>query len=200
MHASRTPRGFTLVELLVVIAIIGILIALLLPAVQMAREAGRRSQCQNHLRQLGLALTAYHGALTSFPPGVIADGDNFRQGRVNGFAMLLPYIEEINLHTAYDFDQPWTADANRAVVLQDISTFLCPSSSRRVPDQSDFNGEPTDYAFCKGPLAYLCRDKRPAGMFDINRAVKIRDVLDGLSNTFAMGEAASSPDLLAEST
>ena len=108
-------RGFTLVELLVVIAIIGILIALLLPAVQAAREAARRSHCTNNLKQLGLGLHNYHSPFNVFPPAGLDYGWGWacygsepaekRVKNVNGFVMLLPFIEQSPLHQKYDFRQ-----------------------------------------------------------------------------------------------
>ena len=91
-------RGFTLIELLVVIAIIAVLIALILPAVQMAREAARRTQCKNNLKQLGLAMHNYHDAIGRFPPGVIEDDHDSRAAYFTGLHMLLPFLEEVALY------------------------------------------------------------------------------------------------------
>ena len=101
----RTARAFTLVELLVVIAIIGILVALLLPAIQTAREAARRTQCSNNLKQMGLAAHNYHDTFNCFPPGAITDGPCCgAKSRINWAIALLPYMEQSTLYDDYDHD------------------------------------------------------------------------------------------------
>ena len=197
---SSTRAAFTLVELLVVIAIIAILIALLLPAVQDAREAARRLQCSNHLRQLGIALQLYHGSLKSFPSGVIADDDDFRDARHSGFALLLPYLEQRALDARYHFERTWRDAVNATARSTRIPIFLCPSSGSLVDQAGGLEGAPSDYAFSKGPSAYLCRKRSSGGMFDINSSVRAAHVRDGLSHTFAIGEAASAPNVPAAST
>ena len=201
MTSPRSNRpAFTLVELLVVIAIIGILITLLLPAVQAAREAARRMKCSNNLKQLGLALHGYHGTHKRFPSGVIASDDNFRDGLHSGFALLLPFLEKQNLHQVYNFNASWRTATNLALANTRLDFLLCPSSGNQVPDDGGLPGAPTDYAFSKGPLAYLCRKPAGGGMFDINSRVRIAHLRDGTSHTLAMGEAASSPNLPAAGT
>jgi len=130
---KRKIGGFTLVELLVVIAIIGILIALLLPAVQAAREAARRMQCSNNLKQIGLALSNYEAAIGCFPPGAIwPDGmlwGNQRQ-RQNFHVLLLPYHEQGDVYNMIDWDVPgvlWANGNNRAATKVAIASLLCPS-------------------------------------------------------------------------
>ncbi len=122
MPASR--RGFTLIELLVVIAIIGVLVALLLPAVQGARSAARSTQCRNNLKQIGIALQSYHSA-----KGVLPMSSTIGPGRGNGhscFTMILPYLEGNTLSNAYNYSvEPWFA-SNATVTSVQISTFLCP--------------------------------------------------------------------------
>lgn len=142
---SNEQRGaFTLVELLVVIAIIGILIGMLLPAVQQVREAARRISCSNNMRQLGLALHNYEGAFRYFPPGFSSEPSSNGTVASGGFvdpetwdagpgwgwmAHLLPFVEGSNLHDGIDFDAPIWASQNRALVDTQIPFLLCPSSS-----------------------------------------------------------------------
>jgi len=132
--AQRT-RGFTLIELLVVIAIIAILIALLLPAVQQAREAARRSQCKNNLKQLGLAMHNYHDVHNTFPPGIVAvSGQTQYRGnavradiRASAQILVLPYLEETALYEAYDFNvEPRDVPA-AMLAAGPPETFRCPS-------------------------------------------------------------------------
>ena len=149
----RTLHGFTLVELLVVIAIIGILIGLLLPAVQSAREAARRMQCSNQLKQLGLALHGYHTAHGVFPPGGITKrprtecllkGSESTDGGAPWTVMILPYLEGTAQYEQYDFNKPfssmhWTSTPNRAVQFRPNAQFQCPtdptSGRRQLRDE-----------------------------------------------------------------
>ncbi len=145
-HCVSMPgkSGFTLVELLVVIAIIGILISLLLPAVQAAREAARRNQCSNNLKQMGLALHHYHDALGSFPSGHVSTLVNpawvLPAGNCNAeppelgpgwslFALSLPYLEQGNLNQSINYSLPIADPANAAVRRTSVSTYLCPSDT-----------------------------------------------------------------------
>src|SRR5262249_39363554 len=119
---SHRRSGFTLIELLVVIAIIGILIALLLPAVQTAREAARRMQCTNNLKQIGLALHNYHDTVRAFPMGRDG-GSSSVQGRIR------PYTEQTSLFDAINFSVGWNTPPNTSVQAANVSAFLCPSDS-----------------------------------------------------------------------
>ncbi len=121
-HRGR-PRAFTLVELLVVIAIIGILIALLLPAIQAAREAGRRTQCMNNLKQMGLACQTYAGGKKALPPGKIYNGSEYSNWAIE----ILPFVEELTLFRQYHFDQNNANAANDLVRTASINVQYCPS-------------------------------------------------------------------------
>lgn len=188
-------RGFTLVELLVVIAIIGVLVALLLPAIQSAREAARVTQCKNNLRQLGIALQNHHGALNYFPAGVVAKDDNFREGMHSGFVFLLPYMEQSTLFDNYDLTKPWSDADNLTVGAARLEMLTCPSNETEVLQQGGVMGAPADYAFSKGSVSYLCEKHAGNGMFDINSQTRFSHLEDGSSRTFAMGEAASNSTL-----
>jgi prepilin-type N-terminal cleavage/methylation domain-containing protein/prepilin-type processing-associated H-X9-DG protein len=127
----RRPRGFTLIELLVVIAIIDVLIALLLPAVQAAREAARRMQCSNNLKQIALATHNYHDTHNGIPPGymIFASPAAFSGIAIEGpLTMMLPALEQRALYNGYNFGGGYFAQANQTVVLTQVNTFVCPSS------------------------------------------------------------------------
>ena len=199
--------GFTLVELLVVIAIIGILIALLLPAVQAAREAARRSQCSNNLKQLGLAMQNYHDTHKCFPPGIIG-AIPYGYPNTTCFLHLFPYMEAGSVYDRFRFDVPgtygWLAydpancigpDAPTASV---IPAMLCPSDGvggqiMANPFVIGGNLARGNYALFFGNLD-MGRAQAPAvlphlpAVFTYNKPVPISRILDGTSNTMAFGE------------
>jgi prepilin-type N-terminal cleavage/methylation domain-containing protein/prepilin-type processing-associated H-X9-DG protein len=159
-HERR--RGFTLVELLVVIAIIGILIALLLPAVQAAREAARRMQCTNNMRQLGLGVAQYETSHHSYPPSHTVVGSGTTAKWHNILVYLLPYIEQEQLFEQYDFRYSWNRAGyvngnqifNGYVSVQPIPTFRCPSSPGpdyvRLGSATNYHElAVSDYAICR---------------------------------------------------
>lgn len=131
MRQDSTKRGFTLIELLVVIAIIAILIALLLPAVQQAREAARRSQCKNNLKQFGVAMHNYHDAYKAFQRANYSSVTTSTTGW-QGFAghvMLLPFLDRTPLYKQIDFKQAFWGGANATLKATKLPQFLCPSDS-----------------------------------------------------------------------
>lgn len=125
---SRTLHGFTLVELLVVIAIIGVLVALLLPAVQAAREAARRAECTNKLKQIGLATSLYESAMQEYPPGGVTTKVCCKNPHYMTWTIaILPYLEQQQLFDLYDNSLPNEHPANEAVRVQHVPAFICPS-------------------------------------------------------------------------
>ena len=142
MNASKSlqrVRGFTLIELLVVIAIIAVLIALLLPAVQQAREAARRTQCRNNLKQVGLALHNYNEAFSTFPPvSVLPQGRTFEP--YSGHARLLPYIDQGNVANLIDWNVSSEFTSNPTAAKTRVAIYMCPSEindrSRTTPGSS----------------------------------------------------------------
>ena len=181
-------RGFTLVELLVVIAIIGILVGLLLPAVQSAREAARRMQCQNNLKQIGLALHNHESSLKKLPPL----GDYLSAGSSVYWSVqvrLLPYLEQSTLHNLVDFTKPISAQP--AVARVRMPHLLCPSevNDRERPDGPTFIHYPLNYGANAG-LWHIAQPPydRGSGVFLINRSTKLAELTDGLSNTLGMAE------------
>jgi prepilin-type N-terminal cleavage/methylation domain-containing protein/prepilin-type processing-associated H-X9-DG protein len=195
--------AFTLVELLVVIAIIGILVALLVPAVQAARESGRRLQCSNNLKQFGLALLNYHCAHNTFPAGLVSSDNGFTVF-ANANTLLLAYFEQGNLANLYDARKSF-AEQSPVVASTVIPTFVCPSNSKEnpfdipqlaalaMPIGTTFGA--SDYVYSKGPNDAWCLPwgaipMSERGMFYVNWSCRMADVRDGSSNTMAMGEGA----------
>ncbi len=186
-------RGFTLIELLVVIAIIAILIALLLPAVQQAREAARRSQCKNNLKQLGLAMHNYLDTHRCFPPNGVKNGTGTQEWSAQAF--LLPFLEGGNLYNAIDFNVGYGHANNVAPVhvkVMRIPVLLCPSDpndSARI-DSGVVNHYPLSYGVGRGiyELANVNGSIDGGGAFAYNKVTRDRDFTDGMSNTIAMSE------------
>ncbi len=184
----RSKTGFTLVELLVVIAIIGVLIALLLPAVQQAREAARRMQCKNHLKQFGIALHNYHDVHGSMPSGAMAHA----RGGWSWSTLLLPFIEQGNIHDQINFNQSPDDSSNANAIRSTIPIALCPSdlAPEINDDPSLANQATTSYLATAGCNVYIPSGCNGAdeGAFFHNSERKFRDFTDGLSNSAVVGE------------
>lgn len=212
----RGPQsGFTLVELLVVIAIIGILIALLLPAVQAARESARRSQCANNLKQTGLGLQNFHDVRQYLPPGGL-DGATLTQAHKklnltaanveHGWAaFILPFIEQESLWENYRLDINWYDAPNRPVVETYLATFMCPSAPeqrRRIAGTRNgvaYVAAAGDYGLNNAieatnlfnlGLIDAKSKAAPYSVMKVNECQPLSEVLDGLSNTMAVCEDA----------
>ena len=195
---KRAKKGFTLIELLVVIAIIAILIALLLPAVQQARVAARRSQCKNNLKQVGLALMNYHDVHKTLPPGatvaatVVAGQGG---GTSNGFswtAHILPFFDQAPLFKKLNSKIAFSTAPNAALMTTILSAVRCPSDSG--PDQ-DATGGVADMGtsnyvgnYGVGMPALTANPRDVQGIMGVNTKVRIRDVKDGMSNVILAAE------------
>ncbi|MEO0531412.1 MAG: DUF1559 domain-containing protein [Planctomycetota bacterium] len=215
-------RGFTLVELLVVIAIIGVLVALLLPAVQAAREAARRTNCTNNLRQVGLAVMNYAEARDALPAGyefeIVGDTTRGNHGAViNGFlALILPYAEEASLLATYDFEQGYDHAVNQPAVNTSVAIYQCPSTPGErsmdllnelalfaggTPDQGH-TGQATDYFGIRN--AHNALGDRVDGVFravwpdnlsgDSDRPLRLAQITDGTSKTLMLVEMSGRPE------
>lgn len=208
MPLRRRTRGFTLIELLVVIAIIAVLIALLLPAVQQAREAARRTQCKNNMKQFGLALHNYHDTYSMFPIGGFFQGANIGTG-MSWHVAVLPYMDQAPMYNTFNFNATAYTDAtNLAVALRTPPGFYCPSGQMNKTQNSGENsgGQATGsvhYYGIMGPkgtnpvsgAAYglLANPSghggfSTAGVMARNASRRMADIIDGTSNTLAIGE------------
>lgn len=195
-RASFLRRGFTLIELLVVIAIIAILIALLLPAVQQAREAARRSQCKNNLKQFGLALHNYESTMRRFPMAsvVVRLPDGSLQTNYMGPHMrILPYVDQATLYNDADSSSTYGELGNKDAVGRRLPLFVCPSDPNdRQKDHAVYGRiAGTSYGFCMGDW-YVWQGPNNApptrSAFGVNLSRRMADFLDGSSHTLLVSE------------
>jgi prepilin-type N-terminal cleavage/methylation domain-containing protein len=217
VRVSRKRSAFTLIELLVVMAIIAVLVALLLPAVQKARESALRVRCQNNLKQIGLALHTYYDANKRFPIGTAVRGfpngtppddipiDKLNSGpyRPGAFAMILPYIEFANVHQELALDAAIEEAPNRLLGQTQIAVYQCPSARHtygllKAPHSAPLSDPALEFAICdynglNGAMA-LYTGAPPAnqlqdhGAFAERQALRVADFSDGLSQTAGVVE------------
>ena len=187
--------GFTLIELLVVIAIFSILIALIVPAVQSAREAARRTGCQNNLRQIGVALNNFESAHRTYPPG----RDAHQNHHHSWATAVLPYLDQASVFQQYDYDHAWNHAVNVPVIKSDVPVFLCPSAIESWSGKTDYGGNfgttltGLDPGFSHGlgwEAGVLLVVRMPYGSIFRKRPVTMAEIRDGASNTIAVVEDA----------
>lgn len=214
-------RGFTLVELLVVIAIIGVLVSLLLPAVQSAREAARRSQCLNNIRQIALAIHNYESSKKQFPPGNLGYDPNkpdhplwAKEPRTPPIVFMLPYMEQGNRLSGYDFKRAWYQQQPAVIsVLKDpLPMYQCPSDEAQVMDNAsevDFDDYKGNYGLNWGSFGYYDQEDElaldlPARVYEpvedgrkapfwLGYGAKLSQISDGSSNTLMLMEMLQAP-------
>lgn len=203
MSRGLSPRfGVSLVELLVVLAVIGILAALLLPAVQAARETARRAQCSNNLRQIGIALHSYHSTTDSFPPGYAATTKTWYRPNWSWSSFLLPYLEQDPMYGRLGVDSqrfapesefaPPTADTQMV-----LGVFVCPSDVGPRLNHRKGNHAKSNYRSITGSITALTVSYQGLssldGMFYLNSRTTVASINDGTSNTLAIGECMLEP-------
>lgn len=191
----KTRRGFTLVELLVVIAIIGILVALLLPALGSVREGARQVSCKNNLKQIGLATSLYNEANNRLPTArAMRYDEDTGQWLFNGihdadqtsaFFQLLPYMDQGFLSENYDAEKGLRDDANTAVATSFVPAFLCPSM--QYPENREDNFAPGSYASSTGTKRAILAPSHDGAIVGAKK-IRLRNIRDGVSRTFAFGE------------
>ena len=192
----HTKRGFTLIELLAVIAIIGVLIALLLPAIQSSRDAARRAQCANNLHQIGVALLAYHNGHSSFPRG----GWPAASANLSWSASILPHLADQSLYERLNRDAQYTDASNLAAGQVQLPVFLCPSApneprlrnSADLPASSTQTYARTNYggmAGERGLRAAGATNEPERGVMIFEKNISLSQITDGTSQTILIAEA-----------
>ncbi len=196
-RSSTIGSGFTLIELLVVIAVIGILIAMLVPAVQKVRESAARTTCTNNLKQIGLALHQSHDVQRFFPAAKTSTP------KCSWVPSILPYLEQQDLYTQYNFKADWTDKSNRLVVATQLTMFQCPSTTegprvdtkyKSKPACSDYNAT-TDVSRKLALLGIVPPSGDLRGVLVGNQTTRRSAITDGSSNTIIIAEVAGRPDL-----
>lgn len=200
-QSTQSPGGFTLVELLVVIAIIGVLVALLLPAVQMAREAARRTQCRNNLKQVGLALQLYHQSHGNFPSAYFAHPDYWHPSW-SWSSLVLPHLEQQPLYDALQVGEVQlhggTGFATPTAQMQiSLEMFACPSDGRSTTNHRKGDFGRSSYRAVTGSILELETNYASAttqsGVVYCNSGVRMADIRDGSTNTIVVGECVLDP-------
>lgn len=200
MLLARDRRGFTLVEILVVITIITILAALLLPAVQSARESARKNQCLNNLKQIGVALQNYVMSHERLPPGIVRNLkwiDPAATNNTTWIAQILGYLELETIHKQIDWEmQPGNAGSNADIARIDLSIVRCPSDRDEKVDPAY---GPTNYVACIGHTDKAWHASEPIkgyrGAFGVNSDLRYADMLDGSTNTMLVSECLIGADI-----
>jgi prepilin-type N-terminal cleavage/methylation domain-containing protein/prepilin-type processing-associated H-X9-DG protein len=212
MMRRVTPRGFTLIELLVVIAIIGILVALLLPAVQKIRSAAARLQCANNLKQIGLAMSNYENDQGYFPPSRTTGTVNLPQVGITQHswsAFILPYLEQSNVYNLYHIDRNWNDPVNYPAIQSQVKIFNCPTTPGGQRFDTTISSQPAcgDYSTVnavKDFVAINCfgyprltdkDDPRIVGALRRDQRTRVVFLIDGTSSTIMVAEDAGRPNL-----
>jgi prepilin-type N-terminal cleavage/methylation domain-containing protein/prepilin-type processing-associated H-X9-DG protein len=206
IHPRNRRSGFTLLEILVVIALIGVLVTLLLPAVQHAREAARRTGCVNNLKQIGLALHIYGDAYGRFPVGYslqpfgsslnddpLDDAADEARGGFGWGAMILPMLERDDVYERLNFERSTWSPANQTSAVKPLAIYLCPSDPRNgeLVERFDRRFARSNYAGNFGPKDLNADPFDGGGVFARNFGAKFKDVQDGLAMTLCVGERHS---------
>ena len=187
--ATKVHGGFTLVELLVVITVIGVLTGLLLPAIQSAREAARRTQCLNNLKNIGLAIHNFESASRTLPAG----SEFFKRTEHAWSTHILPFLEQSNVYQSLDLKSVWDAASNQPATLANISNYRCPSAIQEFPGKQDYGGI-QGTSLTQLPIGMAAQQAFGCGSLIVTSAVqplavRLSDLSDGLSVTLFVGES-----------